>query len=72
MADVGQAGKNIKNLQEKFSTWAPEHLISLSKNNIQEFYPDQFQEEFKAINDIVDKKDKRNAKITFSKRYSIG
>lgn len=69
MADGDEAGKrNIEKLKTSFPTWAPEHFISFSKNNIEEFYPAQFQAEFETINSIVDKTKKRQQKIDFTKR----
>lgn len=69
MADGDEAGKrNIEKLRAAFPTWAPEHFISFSKNNIEEFYPKQFQAEFETINSIADKTKKRQQKIDFTKR----
>lgn len=69
MADGDEAGtRNINKLQETFSSWPPEHFITLSKNNIEEFYPPRFLDEFLSINSIADKAQKRQAKIEFTKK----
>jgi AAA15 family ATPase/GTPase len=68
MADGDEPGKrNIEKLKTSFPSWAPEHFISFSKKNIEEFYPNQFHEEFKAINSIIDKAKKREAKTAFTR-----
>lgn len=67
IADGDETGKrNIDRLKESFPTWAPEHFISLSKFNIEESYPVEFQQEFQQIVAISDKKEKRQKKIDFT------
>jgi predicted ATP-dependent endonuclease of OLD family len=69
IADGDETGKkNIERLKESFPTWAPEHFICLSKSNIEELYPGEFQREFKDIVSLLDKKQKRQKKIDFTKK----
>ncbi len=69
IADGDTAGLNaLEKVKEKFSSWPQEHFINLSKNNIEEFYPQNFQEEFKVINRISDRNKKRSEKITFTNK----
>lgn len=68
MADGDEAGKrNIEKLKSSFPSWSSEHFITFSKNNIEEFYPEQFQNEFNEINSISEKVKKREAKVAFTK-----
>lgn len=68
MADGDEAGKrNIERLKISFPTWGPEHFISFSKNHIEEFYPNQFQEEFRSINSIAERTKKKEAKAVFTR-----
>lgn len=69
IADGDETGiRNISRLKESFSTWAPEHFISLSKSNVEEFYPSEFQQEFREIIILLDKTEKRKRKIDFTKK----
>ncbi len=69
MADGDAAGKrNIEKLRASFPSWVPEHFICLSKNNIEDFYPQQFQAEFETINSISNRREKRQKKIDFTRR----
>lgn len=69
MADGDESGKkNIEKLQKSFPTWDSGHFISFSKNNIEEFYPTRFHEEFVIINSILDKSEKRMAKQNFTRK----
>lgn len=69
VADGDEDGvKNLQKLREQFPSWAPEHFINLSKKNIEEFYPLHFQKEFEVINEIKDKREKRERKIEFTNK----
>ena len=68
-ADGDEAGlSNIASLKKSFHTWPSEHFINFSKRNIEEFYPMHFQNEFDLIKSISSKKEKRTAKIAFTKK----
>lgn len=58
--------KTIESLKSKFPTWAPHHFTSLSRSNIEEFYPLQFQEEFNLILSQKDKQKRHESKIEFN------
>jgi AAA15 family ATPase/GTPase len=67
IADGDKAGtNNILNLRSSFPSWDQKHFIALSKPNIEEFYPAQFQHEFGDINSIKDKVKRRQLKIDFT------
>jgi predicted ATPase len=69
LADGDKAGiDNIEKLKTSFPTWDTEHFINFSKDNIEEFYPAQFQDEFANIKLIADKQQKREAKRNFTKK----
>ncbi|QIL42392.1 AAA family ATPase [Pedobacter sp. HDW13] len=69
VADGDDAGKtNIESLRRSFASWDPSHFISLPKFNIEEFFPERFQQEFAEILQISDKGKKRDAKIKFNKK----
>lgn len=63
IADGDDAGKkNIDFIKSKFPSWSPEHFINLKKNNIEEYYPEQFKERFASIIGEHDKQKKRELK----------
>jgi predicted ATP-dependent endonuclease of OLD family len=69
IADGDRAGINaLEKIKEKFSSWPKEHFINLSKNNIEEFYPKIFSEEFSLINNTEDSNKKRTKKIAFTNK----
>lgn len=68
IADGDKAGReNIDELKKKFSKWDEEHFINLTKENIEEYYPERFQSRFASIKTTSDKKEKRNKKIELTK-----
>jgi AAA15 family ATPase/GTPase len=52
----------IDTLKGRFPTWPNNHFINFTKDNFEEYYPVEFQEKFKLINSISDKKSKKNKK----------
>lgn len=60
--------KTIESLKSKFKSWSSNHFLNLSKPNIEDFYPQQFQQEFAAIITEKDTHKKRDLKILFNKK----
>ncbi len=42
-------GKIVEALQNKFSTWKPDHFSTFSKKSFEEYYPDYFNEEIERV-----------------------
>jgi energy-coupling factor transporter ATP-binding protein EcfA2 len=45
----------IKDMRKKFSTWGEDHFQQFSRHDFEEYYPPDFQEDFKTIVDIQDR-----------------
>ncbi len=68
IVDGDESGiKTIESLKSKFPSWPSNHFTNLSKHNIEEFYPEKFQQEFTTILKEKNKNKKRDLKIQFNK-----
>ncbi len=69
IADGDPPGKEvIENLQKKFGSWPKEHFINLSKNNIEEYYPERFSNDVEEIKQTKDRNEKRALKAQLTKK----
>jgi energy-coupling factor transporter ATP-binding protein EcfA2 len=63
IADGDTAGKrNIHELKARYKSWDKDNFINLSRSNIEDYYPVQFQDEVAEIFAIKDKTQKKKAK----------
>jgi hypothetical protein len=68
IADGDASGlKCINELQKVFKTWPKNHFLNLSKNNIEEYYPNIFQEKVKTALEIEHGPKKQEAKTALLK-----
>ena len=69
IADGDPSGKDtIAKLKDKFSSWDEANFINFSKPYFEEYYPTQFQEEFKVINAIENKSERQAHKVELTKK----
>ena len=60
LADGDEAGRNtIERLKDKFTSWPPEHFLNLSRNNIEDYYPERFSKEVAELSHLTKNKQEK-------------
>ncbi|MEQ8244235.1 ATP-binding protein [Fulvivirga sp.] len=64
IVDGDDAGLKVKNeLRTTFSSWKPEHFVSLKENDFEHYYPKRFNKEVEAVLKMPRGKHKQRAKV---------